>query len=97
MDVKKFFIGIVIGSILVTAVILLLSPASFKRKWKDTTTDLMGGVQRTATVYSNDGDVIAVYEGKIDISDDGNYETQLLIDGNRRVSIIGGITIIEEK
>lgn len=48
--------------------------AGFKRSLVDTKSNLFGGLQRTITVYTANGDVIATYTGKIDIeSNDGGY------------------------
>lgn len=97
MKRKDWFIFCIMIVALVGVILTIsLGRASFQRHIKGTITDFNGGAQRTATIYSNDGKVLAIYEGKIDIADDNNYETQLLVDG-QVVNIIGGITIIEEK
>lgn len=86
----------IVGVLLILLSAIFFRRASFQRMVKGFTTDMSGGTERVATVYSNDGKILAVYEGRIDIADDNNYETQLLVDGEV-VNIIGGITIIEEK
>ena len=40
---------------------------SAKREWVDFKSDVGGGLDRTVTVYTADGNVIAEYKGKIDI------------------------------
>ncbi|MFR7913909.1 hypothetical protein [Eubacterium ramulus] len=47
---------------------------SFERAVVDAESNLNGGLNRTVTVYTADGDVIATYQGKIDIdTNDGGY------------------------
>ena len=48
--------------------------ASLDRAVTDIKSDVNGGMQRTITVYTANGDVIATYEGKIDIdTNEGGY------------------------
>lgn len=48
--------------------------ASLSRVVTDVKSDVGGGLQRTITVYTANGEVIAKYEGKIDIQEsDGGY------------------------
>lgn len=48
--------------------------ASWNRAWTDFKSDVNGGLNRTITVYTADGKVLATYEGKIDIeTNDGGY------------------------
>lgn len=48
--------------------------ASWSRAITDMKSDIVGGMQRTITVYTADGEVIATYTGKIDIdTNDGGY------------------------
>lgn len=47
---------------------------SLNRKLTDIKSDIAGGLNRTITVYTANGDAIATYEGKIDIdTNDGGY------------------------
>ena len=52
-------------------------------------------VQRTVEVYTNTGELLTTYEGKIDIQYDDN-RTLFDLDG-RRYTINGGIVIVEEQ
>ena len=63
-------------TILVTAIILAIAIAigaccynsqAFKRMGKDIKSDLGGGLDRTVTVYTADGEVLKTYKGKIDL------------------------------
>lgn len=48
--------------------------ASCNRALTDLKSDISGGLQRTLTVYTADGDVLAWYTGKIDLeSNEGGY------------------------
>lgn len=59
--------------------------ASFKRTMTDIKSNIAGGLNRTITVYTANGDVIATYEGKIDIdTNDGGY-VKFDYDGKRYI------------
>ena len=48
--------------------------AAAKRQITDVKSDLVGGLQRTIRVYTANGDLMAEYEGKIDLeSNEGGY------------------------
>lgn len=68
--------------------------ASWKRGLKSIGSDISGGLNRTVTVYSYDGDVLGQWSGKFDVSESA-AETFFDIDG-KRVIIQGGIIINEE-
>ena len=58
---------------------------SFERAVVDAKSNLSGGLNRTVTVYTADGDVIATYQGKIDIdTNDGGY-VKFDYDGKRYI------------
>lgn len=53
---------------------LLTGCASCDRARVDMKSDFKGGLDRTITVYTANGDIIAEYKGKIDIqANDGGY------------------------
>lgn len=57
--------------------------ASGQRALTDQQSDLSNGLERTITVYTADGEIIAQYSGKIDIEgNDGGY-VLFDYDGNR--------------
>ncbi|MEG1523857.1 MAG: hypothetical protein RR475_02395 [Clostridia bacterium] len=59
--------------------------ASGQRSIIDQKSNLSGGVERTVTIYTANGDVLATYQGKIDIeSNDGGY-IKFVFDGNRYI------------
>ena len=80
---------------LLTAMVLSLAGcASWSRTWKSFGSDITGGLNRTVTVYSYDGDVLGQWSGKFDVSES---ESETFFDVNgKRVIIQGGIIINEE-
>lgn len=67
---------------------------SGQRAFKTQESNLGGGIERTVTVYSYDGDEIKSWTGKFDVTEN-DQETYFDIDG-KRVIIQGGIIINEE-
>lgn len=67
---------------------------SGKQALKEQQSDLNGGLQRTITLYSYDGEKIKSWTGKFDVSS-SETETYFDIDG-KRVIIHGGIVVNEE-
>lgn len=70
------------------------STESGQRAFKTQESNLGGGIERTVTVYSYDGDEIQSWTGKFDVTEN-DQETYFDIDG-KRVIIQGGIIINEE-
>lgn len=99
-------IGIRLALVFATIIAVLLivvwwslGSASVTRRVKDVMTDHSGGAERIVEVYTNDGKLLKTYEGRIDLKDTSGVdnETEILIDQDKRVSIIGGIVIIEDE
>lgn len=69
---KKKIIGIVLALILVLGAVT--GCASLDRAVTDVKSEVGNGLYRTITVYTATGDIIAEYEGKIDIAySEGGY------------------------
>lgn len=68
--------------------------ASCARSAKTFQSNVDGGLSRTVTLYSNTGDVIKTWSGKIDLAESTD-EIWFDLDG-RRVNINGGIVVVEE-
>lgn len=81
-------------AVAVVSVISLGGCASISRFGKSLDSDFSGGLDRTVNVYTNTGQLVESYEGKIDIQYEDN-RTLFDIDG-KRVTINGGIVIVEE-
>ena len=67
---------------------------SYQRNLKSVKSNWAGGLNRTLSVYSYDGDLLRTYSGKFDVSESEN-EVFFDLDG-KRVIIHGGIVINEE-
>lgn len=79
---------------LIILVLCLSGCASWSRNIKTIGSDISGGLDRTVTVYSYDGQILGQWSGKFDVSE-SEQETYFDIDG-KRVIIQGGIVINEE-
>ena len=62
---------------------------------KNLEADFGAGLDRTVTVYTNTGVPIKTWKGKIDLANHDKW-VNMLINGDKRVVIKGGITIVEE-
>lgn len=85
---------IAIFALLAAMVLSLAGCASWNRELKSFESDISGGLNRTVTVYSYDGDVLGQWSGKFDVSESEN-ETFFDV-GGKRVIIQDGIVINEE-
>lgn len=84
----------VVGAVLLAAVASMGGCASCSRDAKTFQSNVDGGLERTVTLYSTTGKVIAAWEGKIDLADTED-EVWFDLDG-KRVNINGGIVVVEE-
>ena len=73
---------------------LMNNTAGGQRAIKTQESNFNGGLERTVTVYSYDGDILGEWSGKFDVTEN-DQETFFDIDGHR-VIIQGGIIINEE-
>lgn len=73
----------------------LFNTGSFNIYRKNLQADMSAGLNRTVTVYTSTGVPIKSWHGKIDLAPNDNW-INMLIDGNKRIIIKGGITIVEE-
>lgn len=85
---------IAVFALLAAMVLSLAGCASWSRALKSFGSDVSGGLNRTVTVYSYDGDILGQWSGKFDVSESEN-ETYFDVNG-KRVIIQGGIVINEE-
>lgn len=92
---KKLFLSAALACAVVVGVLCLQGCASCNRAVKTFDSNLSGGLDRTVTLYDNTGNVVDSWEGKIDVQyKDGR--TLFDLDG-QRVTITGGIVVVEEK
>lgn len=59
--------------------------ASWNRAVTDMKSDFSGGMQRTIKVYTANGDLLAEYEGKIDLSSNEGGYVKFDYDGKRYI------------
>lgn len=64
---KKGLIVLCIVLVIVGVIALIFIPQSTRRAWKDLKSDYTGGLDRHLVVYTANGDVLAEYNGKIDL------------------------------
>lgn len=83
-------ISVIVGVILIFALLFGMfwyfdNTASGQRALLDQKSDFNNGIERTVTVYTANGEVIAQYTGKIDIdTNDGGY-VKFDFDGKRYI------------
>ena len=75
---------------------LLCGCASCERSCKSCSSDMNGGLDRIINVYSLDGQLIATYEGLIDIDDNSNGSIMFDLNGKRYVYYNAIIEVIEK-
>lgn len=85
---------IAVFALLAAMMLSLAGCASWNRELKSFESDISGGLNRTVTVYSYDGDVLGQWSGKFDVNES---ESETFFDVNgKRVIIQDGIIINEE-
>ena len=70
--------------------------ASCDREIKSCNSDIAGGLYRTVNVYTLTGELIATYEGKIDIDNNTNGSVMFDLNGKRYVYYNAIIEVIEK-
>lgn len=78
------------------AALFLMSCASCDREIKSCQSDISGGLHRIVNVYSLDGDLIATYEGLIDIDNNANGSVMFDLNGKRYVYYNAIVEVIEK-
>lgn len=68
---------------------------SWERTKKDLDSNYNGGLKRTISVYSYDGNLLKTYEGKCDIEENDSGKVLFDIDG-KRIIIYNAVVIAEE-
>ena len=92
MKIKR----IVLIVTLVIGILALAGCASTQRSCKSCQSDMSGGLNRIINVYTLDGELIAAYEGLIDIDDNENGSIMFDLDGKRYVYYNAIIEVIEQ-
>ena len=82
---KKKVLVIIFSVVIVMCCLFATGCSSCSRAIVDLRSDFNGGLNRVINVYTANGDLIATYSGKIDISDaDGGY-VKFDFDGRRYI------------
>lgn len=69
---------------------------STKRWFKSLQSEYTGGLNRTVTVYDNNGNVLREWNGKIDL-EESTYGNKVLFDlDGKRKTVYNAIVIVEE-
>ena len=76
--------------------LFMMSCASCEREVKSCQSDISGGLNRIVRVYSLDGNLIASYEGLIDIDDNQNGSVMFDMNGKRYVYYNAIVEVIEK-
>lgn len=93
---KKRIVKIVVFALFILSIFAFGGCASCSRDLKSCSSDINGGLYRTINVYSLDGELIATYEGKIDIDNNANGSVIFDLDGKRYVYYNAIVEIIEK-
>lgn len=86
----------IVAILVSVAALFLMSCASCERELKSCQSDVNGGLNRIVRVYSLDGDLIASYEGLIDIDDNQNGSVMFDMNGKRYVYYNAIVEVIEK-
>lgn len=73
-----------------------MKSASFNRMVKDVKSDYSGGLDRTVTVYTADGEVLKTYEGKIDLESTEGGIVKFDLNGQRIMYYNCYVEVIEK-
>ena len=92
MKFKKFVLMIV----LTVGILAIAGCASTQRSCKSCQSDIAGGLDRIVNIYTLNGELLATYEGLIDIDDNENDSIMFDLDGKRYVYYNAIIEVIEK-
>lgn len=96
MKIKKWLArGLAIVA-LFTTLGLAGCTASCERSMKSCNSNMNGGLQRVVNIYTLDGELIATYEGLIDIDDNENGSIMFDMNGKRYVYYNAIVEVIEK-
>lgn len=96
MKVKKWLARTLAIVALFTTLGLTGCTASCERELKSCSSDMNGGLQRVVNIYTLDGELIATYEGLIDIDDNSNGSIMFDMNGKRYVYYNAIVEVIEK-
>ena len=88
----------IIAMILVLTMLIMTTGCgeSWEREMKNLDSEYSGGLNRTITVFDQNGQAIKQYKGKVDIQD-SEYGNKVLFDlDGKRVVIYNAVVVAEE-
>lgn len=89
--------AILLGLVLALSLVIFAGCESMGRDIKTTQSEWVGGLDRHISVYSENGTLLAEYDGKVDI-EDNEYGNKVLFDLNgKRTIVYNAVVIIQEK
>ena len=89
-------IKILVCTMAIVLMLALTGCASCQRSCKSLSSDMNGGLDRIVNIYTYDGELIASYEGLIDIDDNQNGSIMFDMNGKRYVYYNAIIEVIEK-
>ncbi len=97
MKKASIWAAVIVVGIIAGLFIWYFSTASGQRAVKNWQSNNAGGIERVVKVYSDSGELLEQYEGKIDIQDT-EYGNKILFDlDGKRIVIYNGTVIAEEQ
>lgn len=97
---KKFFKRSILIGIAGASILFNTGCASCERLGKNLSSEFNNGLNRSVYVYDMTGNLIKIYEGKIDIEEtEGENKVKFDIsdNNNQRIMIYNAIVIVEEE
>ncbi len=93
---RKLILAIILLVFLAAAIFFLMNSTSVGRAFKSCQSDMTGGLYREVNVYTPTGELIAHYEGKIDIEENETGGKVLFdMDGKRYIYYNCLVEVIE--
>lgn len=87
---------VLLGLAVITTLTLTSCTAEMEREMKDAKSDWNGGLNRVVNVYGRNGDLIASYNGKIDIDSKSDTKVKFELDGKRYIYYNCQVEVIEK-
>ena len=92
----RYVITILLVVCIFFGLIYVFSPSSLKRKVKDVESNWTGGLNRHLTVYTADGNILAQYDGKIDLEQNESGVVKFDYKGKRYMYYNCFVEVIEK-
>ena len=87
---------IILTAIMILTLAFFTGCASCQRVCKDCSSDVKGGLERTIKVYTMDGTLLAVYEGKFDLAEREDGCVEFEYNGKRIIYYNALVEVVEK-